>query len=155
MYMYMNKNPPRSSKNALERCKTTRCHWRELPHVSFLSRQNTSFAATKVCLPRQNFYRDKIMFAGTKVLTRQKWYLWQLPPVITRNIHILEPLLPCCARGGLTALYRAGRRGGGRRKTHFVDSPAEVSILSNRLSRPTGTIRRRTWLLTVPAVRKL
>ena len=33
--------------------------WRELPQVSFLSRQNTSFVATKVCLSRQNFSRDK------------------------------------------------------------------------------------------------
>ena len=29
-------------------------HWRELPQVSFLSRQNTSFVATSILLSRQN-----------------------------------------------------------------------------------------------------
>ena len=43
-------------------------HRRELAKYYFcrdkhvLSRQNTCFVATKVCLPRQNFCRDKIMF---------------------------------------------------------------------------------------------
>ena len=60
-------------------------HWQELPQVSFLSRQkfclnkhgfviantclfqqNMSFVATKVCLLRQNFCRDKIVFVVTK-----------------------------------------------------------------------------------------
>ena len=57
------------------------------------------FVATKVCLPRQNFCRDKVMFVATNLswrnscrekrfvatsvfLSRQKWYLWQLPPMI-------------------------------------------------------------------------
>ena len=39
-------------------------HWRELTQVSFLSRQNTSFVSTKVCLPRQNICRDKICLSG-------------------------------------------------------------------------------------------
>ena len=70
-----------------------------------LSRQNTSFVGTKVCMSRQNFRpdkhvfvatniilsrqayfcRDKHVFVATKVclgLSRQKLYLWQLPPVI-------------------------------------------------------------------------
>ena len=38
-------------------------HWRELPQVSFLSRQNTSFVMTKVCLLRQNLWRDKTFVA--------------------------------------------------------------------------------------------
>ena len=42
-------------------------HWRELPQVSFLSRQNTSIVTTKVCLPRQQFCRDKIMFVATNI----------------------------------------------------------------------------------------
>ena len=47
-------------------------HWRELPQVSFLSRQTrvsrvtTRLVATKVC-----FCRDKIMFVATKLLSRQ------------------------------------------------------------------------------------
>ena len=51
--------------------------WQELPQVSFLSRQattqNTSFVATKVCLPQQNhvyrdvcFFCDKIKFAFSR-----------------------------------------------------------------------------------------
>ena len=38
-----------------------------------LSRQNTSFVTTKVCLLRQHFCRDKIMFIVTNMcLSRQK-----------------------------------------------------------------------------------
>ena len=48
------------------------CHWRELPQVSFLSCQNGSFVATKVCLPCQNFCRDKIMFVATKYFCHNK-----------------------------------------------------------------------------------
>ena len=36
-----------------------------------LSLQNTSFVATKVCLPPQNVCRDKIMFVATKHLSCQ------------------------------------------------------------------------------------
>ena len=75
-----------------------------------LSQLNTSFVTTKVCLLQQNFCCDKFMFVATKVLLRQayfcrdkrrallwqtrvcmvvmtkvlsqqKWYLWQLPPM--------------------------------------------------------------------------
>ena len=56
-------------------------HWRELPQVSFLSRQsfaaaNTSFVATKVCLWRQNVFRDKIVCRDehkTRLLSRQNY----------------------------------------------------------------------------------
>ena len=40
-----------------------------------LSRQNTSFVATKVCLQRQNFYRYKIMFVTTKYFCRDKTFV--------------------------------------------------------------------------------
>ena len=54
--------------------------WQELPQVLFLSRQtyaylsrqNTSFVATKVCLSRQNFCRNKIRFVTAKVFCRDK-----------------------------------------------------------------------------------
>ena len=76
------------------------CHWRELPQVSFLSRQifyhvfcsdknmlaatkrlsrqnyvcrNKIFVATNTCLSRQKFCRDKIMFVLRKVLSRQEY----------------------------------------------------------------------------------
>ena len=51
------------------------CHWRQLPQVSFLSRQNTSFVATKVCLPRQNFCRHKIIFVATKYFCHDKTFV--------------------------------------------------------------------------------
>ena len=88
-------------------------HWRELPQVSFLSRQmfchdkhvfvarknvfcriKSMLAAMKV-LSRQNFCRDKYSswqarvcrakcFVATSILlSRQKGYLWQLPPTLT------------------------------------------------------------------------
>ena len=37
-----------------------------------LSRQNTSFVMTKVCLLRQNFCHDKIMFVATKYFCRDE-----------------------------------------------------------------------------------
>ena len=63
-----------------------------------LSRQkyacrDKTFLVAKVCLSRQQFCRKKIMFVATnvcrskhvfvatKVLLRQKFYLWQLPPM--------------------------------------------------------------------------
>ena len=69
-------------------CDARRYHWRELPPVSFLSRQkclsrqNPSFVATKVCLSRQNgicrnkiflltkayFCLDKHVFVATKMI---------------------------------------------------------------------------------------
>ena len=60
------------------------CHWQELPQVSFLSWQKTcfvrikllswqmwvccnkSFVATKICLSRQKFCRDKHTFVATE-----------------------------------------------------------------------------------------
>ena len=57
--------------------------WRELPQVSFLSRQNTSFVATKVCLLQQKYVcHDKIFlswqnFGHDKCLSRQTVLLWQ------------------------------------------------------------------------------
>ena len=42
-------------------------HRRDLPLVSFLSRQNTSFVVTKVCLSWQ-------IFVATKVLSRQAYF---------------------------------------------------------------------------------
>ena len=72
-------------------------HWRELPQVPSLSQQTrvcrdkqvvfcrdkSMFAAaeyfsrdTHTCLSRQRFCRDKHTFS------RQKWYLWQFPPMI-------------------------------------------------------------------------
>ena len=39
-----------------------------------LSRQNTSFVATKVCLQRQNFCRAIIIFVTTKYFCRDKYF---------------------------------------------------------------------------------
>ena len=82
-----------------------------------LLRQNTSFVATKICLPGHNFCRDKPNFVATKyfcnkiclsrqayfcrykryvlsrqtrvcrnkTMSRQKWSLWQLPPMTIHN----------------------------------------------------------------------
>ena len=78
-----------------------------------LSRQNTSFVATKVCLSRQNFCRHKHVFVATysrqfflytfvgtkdafvatKLLSRQKLYLWQLPPMIEKGPSSIERTL--------------------------------------------------------------
>ena len=80
-------------------------HWQELPQVSFLLQQknccdkhvfvtmsfvttNKTFVMTKLCLSRQNiFVATKLSSRQThvcrdKVLLQQKWYLWQLLPII-------------------------------------------------------------------------
>ena len=80
--------PPMSSLSL----SLSQYHWRELPQVSFLNtrlpRQNTSFVATKVCLSRQNVLSrqnyvccDKRFVVTSIFLSRQKLYLWQLPPM--------------------------------------------------------------------------
>ena len=40
----------RNASPQIAELSVVRCHWRELPQVSFLSRQSMSFDATKVCL---------------------------------------------------------------------------------------------------------
>ena len=72
----------------------------KLPQVSFLSRQKY-FVATDIILSRQrhvciikrqSFVATSIQllrqktFLATKHLSRQKWYLWQLPPRIATDI---------------------------------------------------------------------
>ena len=65
-----------------------------------LLRQNfcrdKSFVATKICLLRQKFCRDKHTFVAIKDVfcrdkhvSRQKWYLWQLPPMIESSEFML------------------------------------------------------------------
>ena len=116
-------------------CMHVEYHWRVLPQVSFLLRQNTSFVTTKVYLLRQTcntssswqkyachdktfvvtntcllwrifdltkiFCRDKHAFVAAKVFSRQaylchdkrcvtclswqKWYLWQLLPMVVKQ----------------------------------------------------------------------
>ena len=49
------------------------CHKYNFCRDKHVSGQNTSFVATKVCLPRQNFRRNK-MFVATNVLSRQAYF---------------------------------------------------------------------------------
>ena len=65
--------------------------------ITCLSRQNTSFITTKVYLSRQTFSLDKRFVAANTclsryffVLSRQKCYLWQLPPRIVRGTYVLN-----------------------------------------------------------------
>ena len=69
------------------------CHKYHFCHDKGFVATNTSFEHENVCLPRQNFCRNKIMFVATKYfcqvkifLSRQKTsYLWQLPPIIRHD----------------------------------------------------------------------
>ena len=55
-------------------------HWRELPQVSFLSRQ------AYFCGNKRRVCFNKHLFVATKTcMSRQKWYLWQLPPLINTD----------------------------------------------------------------------
>ena len=48
-----------------------------------LSRQNTYFVATKVC-----FVATKLCLSRQNIFSRQKLYLWRLPPMIVRFVKI-------------------------------------------------------------------
>ena len=64
-------------------------YWRELTQVSFLSRQNTSFVATNVCLSRQNYVcLDKCIVAIKVCLPRQTYVCHD--KIIFVSIHILS-----------------------------------------------------------------
>ena len=60
--------------STVDRPNTAYCQWRELPQVSFLSRQKVFvktkhfFSVTRVCLAPQNVCRDKIMFFMKKMI---------------------------------------------------------------------------------------
>ena len=57
------------------------CDQNMLVATKLLSRQ--IFVTTNVTLSQQAYFScDKHMFVMTKLLLRQKWYLWQLPPMI-------------------------------------------------------------------------
>ena len=93
-----------------------------------LLRQKRCIVATKLSLSRQNFCHDKIIFAVTnicpdkhtfvmandvfchnkhmfvvaKLFSRQKWYLWQLPPMIAgamwQSCHFREGYWSMCVK---------------------------------------------------------
>ena len=57
-----------------------------LSRLAYFCRDKHVFCLTKVCLSREIFCRDKDVFCrdkhvfiATELLSRQKWYLWQLP----------------------------------------------------------------------------
>ena len=94
-------------------------HWQELLQVSFcLSRQNTSFVwkllfETKY-LSRQQFCSPETCFATQayfcrdkrRVLSRQKWYLWQLPPTIRENVVNLRVIIATAVIINLAMCYQ-------------------------------------------------
>ena len=63
---------PKATPEGLCCCVCVTCHWRELPKVSFLSRE-TRVCRDKTRLSRQNtsFGREKSMLLATKCLSRQ------------------------------------------------------------------------------------
>ena len=92
-------------------------HWRELPQVSFLSRQMfcrgtrlfvSMFAVTKLLsqqnyVSRQNIFvvthicRDKNVFVTTKVLSRQAYFCRDKRRVLSQQTHV------CCDKSKLVA----------------------------------------------------
>ena len=65
VYWFANQKDLYTAVNVIH---TVADHCRELPQVSFLSRLNSSFVATKVCFSRQKFCRNKHTFPQTKQL---------------------------------------------------------------------------------------
>ena len=56
--------------------------WRELPQVSFLSRQKFCSDKHTFVMTKDVFCSDKHVFVMTIFLLWQIWYLWQLLPMI-------------------------------------------------------------------------
>ena len=73
-----------------------------------LSRQNTSFITTKVCLSRQNFCRDKIMFVARKKQNKKQQHLWQLPSmIVVRHSEWVLLYKPVLLASPLTVLVKS------------------------------------------------
>ena len=82
-------------------------HWRQLPQVSFSSRQNTSFVATKVCLPLQNFCRHKIIFVATKYFCRDKTFVATSTCIrLSRQQTCFVPTNTCLSRQNYVCRYK-------------------------------------------------
>ena len=56
--------------------------------------RDKSFVTTNTCCHKYHFCRDKHVFVATKLLSRQKWYLWQLPPVILHVVSLKPSFVP-------------------------------------------------------------
>ena len=76
-------------------------HWRELPQVWFLSRQNASFVATKICLSQQNVCRDK-SFVATSILFPDKRRVCRDKPFVATKIILVAA--PANYRDGATSV---------------------------------------------------
>ena len=95
-------------------------HRLEMPQLWFLSRQNASFVATKICLSQQNGCRDKILFVAknicrnkhnfvaTKILSRQAYFcpdkgrVCRDKPFVATKIILVSP--PANDRHGATSV---------------------------------------------------
>ena len=91
-------------------------HWRELPQVSFLSRQNTPFVATKVFLSRQNVYvccgkylsRQKMCcrekgFVATSILLSRRKYACYDKTFMFDEVNICRDKKCVCRKKGFVA----------------------------------------------------
>ena len=72
----------RNASPQIAEVSVVRYHWRELPRVSFLSRQSMTFVATKVCLSWQSFCH----FVTTACLSRQRFRLDKHTFVLTKDV---------------------------------------------------------------------
>ena len=67
-------------------CDTHVCH------------DKSRLVTTKLCLLWQKFCCNKNMFVATNTyLSGQKWYLWQLPPMITHELCRMDKVSTCCS----------------------------------------------------------
>ena len=64
------------SQQNFRRDKTGLLFWQK-----YACRDKTTFLSHTLVATKDAFCRDKHMFVTTKLLSRQKWYLWQLPPM--------------------------------------------------------------------------
>ena len=86
------------SRGGRPRLQSVIYHWQELPQYVIVATKNV-FVATKIfCRNKHTFVTTKVLrikhtFVATKdvflCLSRQKWYLWQLPPMILISLRFL------------------------------------------------------------------
>ena len=118
-------------------------HWRELPQVSFLSTQNTSFVATKVCLPRQKYVcRNKHTFVATEICLRHVFVATNISRdksmLVATEIFVATEIYVCRDKHTFVATKVLSRQ-----KLHLWQLPLKIVLGSPSLTIRTVSVDRK------------
>ena len=124
-----------------ERCrKTSRgvYHWRELPKVSFLSRQrqNTSFVATKVCLPHLS-RQNRLLRQNITRVCRDNYIL-----CLSRHLHFVATNMIFCDKSFVVASILLSRQKYACRDKSMLATFVATKVFLPHLSRQNRLLRQ-------------